>query len=125
MPPHHCLFDVFDRKLQQYIEADLISYNAQMDWNNPKKYEEYTEPFAILTLGELEAGFVVCLVPLLFSIVVFILEWLATMKDLVVFLFIFKKYFELTEIEGKTRTKLMKNNFEIWHASKSQQKRFN
>lgn len=96
-PAYHFLFEVFDRKLQQYIEADLIDFSLrsfQKD-QNPKKFEEYKEPFAILTLGELEAGFVVCLVPLVVSILVFGIEWMQTLKALVVFLFIFKHYFEL------------------------------
>jgi len=37
---------------------------------NPKKYEVNTEPFAVLTLGELQAGFVVSALPLVLSILV-------------------------------------------------------
>lgn len=96
-PPQHFLFDTFDRKLQQYIEADLINYNIRT-WNeesDPKKYEEFEEPFAVLTLGELEAGFVVCLVPLILSILVFCIEWLPNLKAFLVFQFALRSFFKL------------------------------
>lgn len=69
-------FDVFDRKLQQYIEAGLINYNVAKYRQKlePDKCENCEEPFAVLTLGELEAGFVVCLLPLALSIFVFFFE---------------------------------------------------
>lgn len=97
------LFEIFDRKLQQYVEADLVNYNIRRwkDRANPNFFEEIKEPFAVLTLDELEAGFVVCLVPLVLSIFVFAIEWMPTSKDLLVFLFIFKKYFQVKESEQK------------------------
>lgn len=73
----------FDKKLQQLLEADLINYymrdfeivvgKAKMD-RNPQ------EPFKVLTFEELEAGFVVCFVPMIFSIFVFMIEWVYGMK---------------------------------------------
>lgn len=114
--PFHFLFDAFDRKLQQYIEADLINYNLK-DFHeraDPKKFEEFNEPFAVLTLEELEAGFVVCMIPLVLSIFVFGFEWLRTMKDLVVFLFIFKKYFEVKTSEQSGHSRPMKNKIAAW-----------
>lgn len=115
-PPHHFLFDIFNRKLQQYIEADLVNYNLRSFFEemNPKQYEEDKEPFAILTFGELEAGFVVCTVPLIFSILVFEIEWLQTLKDLVVFLFIFKTYFNVKESEQKNKSKMMNAKIILW-----------
>lgn len=103
------LYNVFDRKLQQYIEADLINCNVRAfkENNNPKRYEEFKEPFAVLTLGELEAGFVVCLVPFVLSILVFVIEWTPTLKDLIVFLFIFKTLFEVKKREQKNHAELM------------------
>lgn len=60
------MFDISNQKLQQYIEADLINYNTRVwkEMNDSKKYAQYKEPFAVLTLVELEAGFVVCMLPL-------------------------------------------------------------
>lgn len=118
MRPHHFMFDILNKKLQQYVEADLIQQNSNLEYgeDNPKKYEKYAEPFAILKLGELEAGFVVWMVPLLFSIIVFTLEWIPTLKDLIVFLFIFKKYYDLKESEWKNQCELMKIKFTVWQA---------
>lgn len=109
-PQHHFLFEAFDRKLQQYIEADLINFYLRptREDNNPKKYEEYEEPFAVLTLVELEAGFVVCLVPLVFSLFVFCVEWTPTLKDLIFFQFMFKIYFAMKRIEEQKHLVLMK-----------------
>lgn len=102
-PNHHFLFEIFDRKLQQYSEADLISYNTKefKDKSDPNKFKDNEDPFKVLTLEELEAGFVVCLVPLIFSFLVFVLEWMPRMKDFIVFVFIFKKYLEVKEHEQK------------------------
>lgn len=108
--PQHFLFNIFDRKLQQYIEADLVSYNNQ-EWNedgNPKICEEYKEPFAILTLSELEAGFVVCLLPLFLIIFVFCIEWIPTLKRLVIFYIIFKKYCDTKQLEQLERNAAIK-----------------
>lgn len=110
LPPHHYMFDIFDRKLQQYIEADLVNYNTReyRENCNPKKYEEFKLPFAVLTFAELEAGFVVSLVPLVLSILIFAFEWLPNLKNLIIFLFVFKKYFEVKSHEQSEHSKLMK-----------------
>lgn len=85
--PHHFLFEIFDRKLQQYIEGDLIGYNKRFwdETSNPKKYEKRQESFAVLKLGDLEAGFIVCLVPLVLSILVFAIEKMPIWKKFVIF----------------------------------------
>lgn len=99
------MFDVFDRKIQQYLEADLINYNNRffLELKNPKKFEKFEEPFSVLTLEQLEAGFVVCLVPLLLSIFVFGFECLITLKDFIVFRIIFAKYFQIKDFEQTNR----------------------
>lgn len=117
-PPHQYLFEVFDRKLQLYIEADLIGYHAKKiyEMNNQKKFEVFRKPFAVLTLPQLEAGFVVCLVPLFLSILVFALEWVPALKDLIIFLFIFKVFFCMKKLEQTKHCELMKIKFEKWQA---------
>lgn len=118
---HTFLFEAFDRKLQQYIEGDLVAFNDKhyIEFSNPKKFEVYKEPFAVLTLKELEAGFVVCTIPLTFSILIFAIEWMSTLKNLVVFLFIFKKYFDLKKLEQSRHSELMKIKFSDWQAPSS------
>lgn len=107
---YHFLFDIFDRKLQQYIEADLINFNINVLYENinPKKFEIIKDSFKVLTLGELEAGFVVCMLPLVFSILVFLIEWVPTLKDFSVFLSIFEIYFVMKKMEQEKYSRLMK-----------------
>lgn len=114
-PRNHFLFEVFDRKLQQYIEGDLINYNTR-EWQESinRKTFQHKEPFAVLTFGELEAGFVVCLVPLILSGFVFCIEWLITLKNLLVFIIIFKKLFEEKYLEQKKHSNAMRIKFNDW-----------
>lgn len=109
--PLHFLYKVFDRKIQQYIEADLINYNVRTwrEFNNPKKYEPYKLPFTILTLEELEAGFVISLVPLTLSLVVFCIEWMVMLENLIVFMYIFRNYFKTKLLEQKSYEETIKN----------------
>lgn len=102
--------DSYDRKLQQYIEADLINYNIRdfQEENNPKRYEEHKTPFAVLNIRDLEAGFVVCLVPLALTILVFAVEWMLTLKNLLLFILIFKTYFDVKQQEHFDHGELMK-----------------
>lgn len=97
----HHFFEVFDRKLQQYIEAGLVRYNMRtyIERSDPKKFEKHEKPYAVLALGELEAGFVVCMLPLVLSILVFSIEWIPTLKDLIVALFIFKNFFDVKKTQ--------------------------
>lgn len=117
-PHHHFLYEIFDRKLQQYIEANLIDYNNRYfdEINNPKRYETYSEPFAVLTFAELEAGFSICLMPLVLSIFLFVAEWMPALKDLMIFLVIFKKYFEVKNLEQSNHSKIIEIKFTAWQA---------
>lgn len=110
---HHFLFEIFDRKLLQYIEGDLIGYNLRF-WEllgNPKRLKVDKEPFSVLTLRELEAGFVICFVPLVLCFLVFAIEWMLTLKNLLVFLIFFQNYFEIKKIEQSKHSELIKIKF--------------
>lgn len=122
--PFHVLFDVFDRKLQQYVEADFVNYNIRQweDSNNRKMYK-HKETFAILTLGELEAGFVVSMVPFVISILVFGIEWIPTLKDLVTVLFVFKCLFKVKDLEQTNHSAVIKIRFEAWQKSNQEKQR--
>lgn len=76
-PNYHRLYHVIDAKLQQLLEAGLIDYSLRY-WNdkwNPKRFVAEDGP-QVLTLKDLEAGFVVSLVPLIISVVIFACEHL-------------------------------------------------
>lgn len=92
---NHIFSESFVKKFQQVTEAGLINYYLRYwyDENNPKRWEVTKGP-KVLTLKELEAGFVICIVSLVISTVIFCLEWLMTIKDLIVFHTIFKKFYE-------------------------------
>lgn len=114
--PLNPLFDIFDRKLQLYVEGGFVLYNTR-EWNdasNPKKFEVFKEPFAVLTIEELEAGFVVCLIPLLLSMFIFCIEWMPTLKDLLVFMSIFNNYFILKQLELSNLCKSMQIKIALW-----------
>lgn len=81
-PAYHFLFEAFDRKLQQYIEADLIRYNIRA-WKEKhilKTIEDFEKQFMNLKLRDFGVAFMVCLVLLALSVLVFSIEWLSTMK---------------------------------------------
>lgn len=113
---HHFFFDIFNRKLQQYVEGDFINYNNRrwVEEYNPKKFKENKTPFAVLTLKELEAGFVVSLAPLALSILVFGLEWMQILKDLIAFLFIFKTLFKVKMLEQTNHSHNMRLKIAAW-----------
>lgn len=94
--PHQKLFDLIDRKMQQFFEGGMFNfYNSRYSRIFDKnRYEEYEEPFKVLTFDELEAGFVVCFVPLLFGLIVFGMEWFLVAKDLILYRIIFEALFE-------------------------------
>lgn len=77
--------------------------------------------FCSLTLGELEAGFVVSMVPLFLSIFMFFIEWMLTAKDLMFVLFAFQKYFDGKNQEQLEHIKVTKANFALWQANIQEQ----
>lgn len=97
LPAHHRFFNSFNEKFKQMIEAGLIDQYIRalteiFKLIGPR--EKLEEPYKILTLEELEAGFVVCMVSLFLAVAVFFLEWIVRLKDLVVAYFIFQMYFK-------------------------------
>lgn len=85
--------------------------------NNPKKFEGYLELFAVLTLEELEAGFVVSCAPLLLSLLVYCFEWIKCLIDLIICRLFFKKHFDLKHSEQKRHSALMKVKVAKWQAA--------
>lgn len=96
IPNFHRFYHVFDWKLQQLLEAGLVDYNMRYfyDRRNPKRFLEEAGP-EILSLHDLEAGFVICMVPLVISIFIFVIEWLVLLKDFLVFRTIVLTFLEL------------------------------
>lgn len=81
---HHPFHEIIDKKIQQLHEAGLIEYFMEKYYENEsRKYGRnfgHAEPFKVLTLEELEAGFVVSLIPLVVSALVFCIECITKIK---------------------------------------------
>lgn len=110
-PKNHYLFEVFDKKLQLVMESGLIDeymkFEQGFDRSN-KKLRQSKEPFKVLTLQELEAGFVISMAPLVLSFLVFCIEWMVALKKLLVLHFTFKTYFWLKKHEQDIQIELNK-----------------
>lgn len=107
---NHAFFNAFNRKIEQLVTAGIINhwtevFEALVD---PKdlirlKPENYQK----MSLKHLEAGFVVWLLSLLFPIAAFIIEWIMTWKDFIIFKYIFKFYMKHLEESCSSRDRKM------------------
>lgn len=107
---HNKYFDLIDKKLQQLFESGIFAtffrfFDVKLD---PKRFEELKTHKA-LSFDELEAGFVICFVPLFFCIAVFCFEWSVVFKDFIIYRNVFEKLFEVywEQLEKST------NNLEV------------
>lgn len=98
-------FNIIDKKIQQLLTGGLIGFYVDKYhiWEKPKMYERYRHLFEhdgpkVLSLTDLEAGFVIWLVVLSFSLVAFILEWIARLRDFIVVMFVLNAFFEEKQI---------------------------
>lgn len=86
-------YEIVKRNIKQLLEAGLIDFYAKYFF---EPYEQFVEPkddAQVLTLKELEGGFVVICVSLLICVIVFCLEWIFKLKDLILKSAILKSYF--------------------------------
>lgn len=84
-------FEIFDRKFQQLFTAGLIDQSADFwfTFMNPKRYEHfYVHEPEVLTMKDLEAGFVIWLISIFLTLIVFLLELLVKFRDRLVFQFV-------------------------------------
>lgn len=104
---HNKLFDAIDRKIQQMFEGALFA--PVVVWLNEildkKMYEKGKVPFKVLTFDELEAGFVICFMPLLSTIFVFCSEWIVVLKDYILVKSIFDVFFKIQRNQLKAQSK--------------------
>jgi hypothetical protein len=112
--PNDKFYDHFNNKIQQMISGGILQHliAAYDKFLDPKFYESpqlmtkeylneiYPKSFPpegrkVLTMGQLESGFVIIAIFLLLSLVVFLLEWSRTWKDLVIWICILDAYYKL------------------------------
>lgn len=99
---HDRFFESFNEKFKQMFEAGLFDQYIRevielYIRNIP--HGQLEEPFKVLTLEELEAGFVVSVAPLFLAIAIFCLEWIVKAKDFVVVICIFQAFFKTRQVE--------------------------
>ena len=94
-PRNHRLFEIFNKKLSELFESGLSSYWEKLfaKYLDPKFYHwlNNEEPQK-LTMEQLESGFVIWLISLSFSCLVFICEWLIRLKDFLIIKFVLQAY---------------------------------
>lgn len=95
-PKNHKFYEIFDRKLQQIFEAGVSDrYVRELNDRHQKRYSHlYHDGPEVLTMEHLEAGFVVCLKPLLFACIAFVFEWIIRVVEFVICKSIFKAFFQ-------------------------------
>lgn len=101
-PRSHRFYEVFDRKTQQLFNAGITHKIIKKYTVNPKKFIHlYEQGPKVLSMNDLEAGFVVWLISITFAVLAFLMEWLMTMKDFLILRMIFKTYFDMKIEESR------------------------
>lgn len=92
-------YDIFNEKFKQLFTASLINRYADNEYSsislNPKNYRRFQPEDGpkVLTMQHLEAGFVIWIVSILVTILVFALEWTIRLKDYILFRYILASFF--------------------------------
>lgn len=98
---NHMLFDTFDKKFKQLFTHGLINHFLKKhdESARPETYANSTESAGpkVLTMEHLKGGFIVFLVPLAASAVVFALEWLMRYGEYLIIRHIMSAYFMIQE----------------------------
>jgi hypothetical protein len=88
-------FEIFDEKLQQLVTAGIIDHliSFRKEMLNLKRYAHlYRDEPQVLTMKNLEAGFVIWLISVSIAVCVFICEWISRLHDMLVLEFILVAY---------------------------------
>lgn len=114
---HNKLFDFLDRKMQQLFEGGVFDIITEKIQENVEKnrFLKNKEPFKVLTFDELEAGFVICFMPLVCTIFVFCLEWIVVLKDYVLIKSIFDAFFKIHQDELKAQSEMLDLKIAMWN----------
>lgn len=93
--------DIFDEKIGQLLEAGIIDYfnTEHTEYVNPKRYDHlHPNGPKVLTLGHLRAGFVIWLVSVMFAILVFFLEWMIRLINLLIVHYLFSAFYKTKQV---------------------------
>jgi hypothetical protein len=118
-PRNHKLYKHFNSKITQLIEAGITEKyrKTHLEHLNPKYYEKprlihktylettwrksFIDEPKILTMKNLEFGFVIWLGSLILPLLGFIFEWLNKLKDFFIIKFLLAAYFERKHSESR------------------------
>lgn len=97
-PLFHRFYEGFGEKTQELVTAGIVDYHLD-NWIHPddkKKYKHLNlEGPQVLTLEQLEAGFVIWIASVVATIVSFFFEWLVKLCEFILIRLVLKKCFEL------------------------------
>jgi hypothetical protein len=96
----------FDEKMQQLNDAGILDYfmTEYKDKINRKRYKRIKSGPQVLTMKQLEAGFVVWLISVQFAVLAFACEWLKRFFDYLVFKSIFVAFYDHKKSKMRLRT---------------------
>jgi hypothetical protein len=109
---NHKLHQLFDCGIVQHLVSQYDKYLDPNYYKRPllltKEYLHEIYPKMhpsgpkVLSMEQLEAGFVVCFFPLVLSLLAFLFEWLATLRLYVVMIYALSAYFKEQNIKEST-----------------------
>jgi hypothetical protein len=112
---HHInpkLHQLFDCGIVQHLRSQYDKYLDPNYYKRPllltKEYLHEIYPKMhpsgpkVLTMEQLEAGFVVCFFPMVLSLLAFLFEWLATLRLYMIMTYALSAYFKEQKIEEST-----------------------
>lgn len=80
-PRDHRLFPIIDKKIEQLITGGILNYYQDdlLEFLKPKRYEHlYPKMLRVVSMKDLEEGFVVWLISVSVACIAFVFEWLMT-----------------------------------------------
>lgn len=97
IPRNHKLYEIIDEKIQQLFTAGLVDFysNEFFKYESKKRYDHlYHDKPQVLTMKNLEAGFVIWLASLSLTLIAFVCEWFIRIMEFVIYKSIFKAFYE-------------------------------
>jgi hypothetical protein len=98
-PNNYQYFQIFDKKIEQLITSGIANHYIEkyQVWTKQEAYEKFRHEFEnneakVLTMHDLEAGFVIWMITISLAFTIYTLEWIGTLRAFLVInyvLFIF------------------------------------
>lgn len=93
-PENHFLIEIFNRKTLQALEGGLINYWVQKFFNSGLFiFVDKSKAMGALGMDLIKMSLIVCFIPLILSILTFILEFLETAKNFLVWIYFLREFY--------------------------------